>query len=95
MTKEEMFEKTDTPNRPFQKVNGDMVGPLPKTTSGNKLTLTFQDYFSKLMICLPKPDREATTVARIFFAEIIANFKISSTLITTLCLTCLPTSANY
>ena len=66
---------TDTPCRPFEKVYVDMVGPLPVSSSGNTLILTFQDDFSKYMTCAAMPDGEASTVARVFFDEVIAKFR--------------------
>ena len=73
---------TDTAVRPFQKIYMDMVGPLPETTSGNKLILTVQDDFSKFMLCAPMPDGEASTVAKVFFSEVIARYGVPSILVT-------------
>ena len=73
---------TDTPCRPFEKVYMDMVGPLPVSSSGNRFILTFQDDFSKYMTCAAMPDGEASTVARVFFDEVIAKFGVPSKLVT-------------
>lgn len=73
---------TDTPTRPFQKVYMDMVGPLPETVSGNKLILSFQDDFSKFMLCAPMPDGEARTVAKVFFKEIVSRYGVPGVLVT-------------
>ena len=73
---------TDTPKRPFDKVYMDMVGPLPISTSGNKYILTFQDDFSKYLVCVAMTDAEAQTVSKAFFNEIIAMFGTPRVLIT-------------
>ena len=73
---------TDTPLKPFDKVHMDIVGILPTTTSGNKYILTFQDDFSKFMTCAAIPDAEASTVAKVFFNDIITRFNIPKVLIT-------------
>ena len=38
---------TDTPSRSFEKIQIDLVGPLPHTESGNLYMLTWQDCLSK------------------------------------------------
>jgi len=73
---------TDTPHRPFDKVYMDIVGPLVQSARENKFILTFQDDFSKYLICTAIPDAEATTVARAFFNEIISKFNIPKMLVT-------------
>ena len=73
---------TDTPHRPFDKTYMDMVGPLPITAQGNRYILTFMDDFSKYLVCVAIPDAEASTIARVFFNEIIAKFQIPKSLVT-------------
>lgn len=73
---------TDTPKRPFEKVFMDIVGPLPETTSGNKYILTFLEDLSKYLVCIPIPDMEASTVASVFFDEIISRYGVPKVLVT-------------
>ena len=73
---------TDTPIKPFDKVHMDIVGILPTTVSGNRFILTFQDDFSKFMTCAAIPDAEASTVAKVFFEDIITRFNIPKVLVT-------------
>ena len=73
---------TDTPIRPFSKIYMDCVGPLPESSSENKLILTIQDDFSKYMVCAAMKDGEASTVARTFVTEWIAKFGIPGSIVT-------------
>ena len=60
----------------------NLYGPLPESSTGNKLILTIQDDFSKFMISAPMPDGEASTVAKVFVLEWIAKFGISNMIVT-------------
>ena len=40
------LKEVDTPRFPFAKMAIDMVGPLPKTLSGNQYILTANDWYS-------------------------------------------------
>ena len=48
---------------PFQRVAFDLVGPLPRTTQGNKYLLTCMDYASKYPEAVPIRKVDAETVA--------------------------------
>ncbi|KAI8513239.1 hypothetical protein Bbelb_098780 [Branchiostoma belcheri] len=52
---------------PNKRIAIDIVGPLPKTTLGNKYVLVLSDYFSKWVEVFPMPDETALTVAQIIF----------------------------
>ena len=41
----------------------DVLGPLPKTDSGNQYLLIAQDYFTKWPEAFALPDQQAVTVA--------------------------------
>lgn len=73
---------TDTPERPFDKVYLDIVGPLPITNKGNKYILTFEDDLTRFMDCYALPDCEASTVAKVFYEEIITRYRIPKVLLT-------------
>ncbi|GFV98673.1 retrovirus-related Pol polyprotein from transposon 412 [Trichonephila clavipes] len=48
---------------PFERIAFDILGPLPRTASGNKYLLVVIDYFTKWPEVYPIPDQEAPTVA--------------------------------
>ncbi|GFT29868.1 retrovirus-related Pol polyprotein from transposon 412 [Trichonephila clavipes] len=50
---------------PFERIAFDILGPLPRTASGNKYLLVVMDYFTKWPEVYPIPDQEAPTVARL------------------------------
>ena len=59
---------TDTPNRVFEKVQIDLVGPLPKSDNENEYMLTWQDCLSKYSGAIPLASIDAPTIA-VAFAE--------------------------
>ncbi|XP_019645940.1 PREDICTED: uncharacterized protein LOC109486545 [Branchiostoma belcheri] len=52
---------------PNKRIAIDVVGPLPKTSSGNKYVLVLSDYFTKWVEIFAIPDETASTVARVIF----------------------------
>ena len=73
---------TSPVTRPFQKVSLDIVGPLPKTHSGNQYILTFQDHFPKYPEAFPLTNQKATTIAKVFVEEIICRHGTPEVLLT-------------
>ena len=65
---------TDTPSRVFEKIQMDIVGPLPKTDFGNMYILTWQDCLSKYSGAIPLCKIDATTVAIALTEHIICVF---------------------
>ena len=65
---------TDTPKEAFDKVQMDLVGPLPRTTDGNIYILTLQDCLTKYSEAIPIPDQEAITVAMALAENFITRF---------------------
>ena len=59
---------------PFARVAMDMMGPLPRTTRGNRYILVIADYFSKWVEAFPMKNGEAETVARLLVCEVICRF---------------------
>ena len=59
---------TDTPTKVFEKLQMDIVGPLPETETGNRYILTWQDCLSKYSGGIPLSNVEAPTIA-VAFAE--------------------------
>ena len=54
----------------------DIVGPLPRTQSGNRYILTVVDHFTKHAEAYALPDQEAVTIARVFLIEFISRFGV-------------------
>ena len=52
----------------------DMMGPLPRTTRGNRYILVIADYFSKWVEAFPMKNGEAVTVARLLVREVFCRF---------------------
>lgn len=59
----ERFMLTTTPTKPFDVVVVDTIGLLPVTTKGNRYILSIQCDFSKYVVYVPMPTKEARTVA--------------------------------
>ena len=65
---------TDTPTQPFEKIQIDIVGPLPKTDSANKYILTIQDNFSEYSDAIPLPSVNSIAVAYTLAEEFFSRF---------------------
>ena len=50
--------------KPFQRIAMDVVGPLPKSKSGNRFILTICDYATRYPEAIPLPSTEAERVAK-------------------------------
>ena len=61
---------------PMHKVAMDILGPLPKSKSGNKYILVISDYFSKWTEAYPLPNQEALTVAQKLVDQWICRFSV-------------------
>ena len=55
---------TTTPNKPFDVVSLDTIGPFPITESGNRYAITLQCDLSKYVMTFPVPDKSASTIAK-------------------------------
>ena len=54
----------------------DIVGPLPRTSRGNRYILTVVVHFTKHAETNPLPDQEAPTVARVFLNEFVSRYEV-------------------
>ena len=59
---------------PLDRLDTDILGPLPTSDSGNKYILLVQDQFTKWTECYAIPDQTAETVAHKIVFEFIARF---------------------
>lgn len=69
-TVEEMMV-TDTPEKPFSKVSIDTIGPLRESSNGNRYVLSMMCELSKYVIMAPIPAKDAKTVARCIFRNLV------------------------
>jgi len=63
---------------PFQRVQMDVLGPLPKTHSGNRFVLVIVDCFTKWVEAFPVGNVRAKTVAEVFIKEVISRHGVPS-----------------
>ncbi|GFT98290.1 retrovirus-related Pol polyprotein from transposon 412 [Trichonephila clavipes] len=61
---------------PFECIAFDILGPLPRTASGNKYLLVLIDYFTKWPEVYPIPDQEAPTVAEAVVQHWISRYGV-------------------
>ena len=59
---------------PFERIEIDVFGPLPKSKSGNKYILTMCDCFTKWIEAVPLSDQEANTITRAFVDTFICRY---------------------
>lgn len=65
-TKEEL-KLTPTPNKPFDIVTMDTIGPLPKSDNGNIYGVTMICNLTKYLITVAVPNKESKTIAKAIF----------------------------
>ena len=65
---------TDTPSRSFEKIQIDLVGPLPLTESGNLYMLTWQDCLSKYSGAIPLSKIDSPHIAIALAENLICMF---------------------
>lgn len=71
--KEPLF-LTPTPQKPFDTLILDTIGPLPTSDQGNKYAVTMICDLSKYLIIAPIPDKEAPTVAKAIFTNFVLTY---------------------
>ena len=59
---------------PLERVALDILGPLPRSSRGNRYILVVADYFTRWTEAYPIPNQEATTVARRFIVEFVCRY---------------------
>nr|CAI5826444.1 unnamed protein product [Callosobruchus analis] len=66
-----MLSKTQSISRPWQLISADLVGPLPRSSSGYAYILSVCDCFSKFVLLFPLRTPNATQVARVIEDQVI------------------------
>ena len=59
----------------------DLIGPLPKTSRGNKYIVTLTDYFSKWAEAAPPFNKTAEGIAKFMYSVSLKYTKLLHTLI--------------
>ncbi|KMQ85118.1 integrase core domain protein [Lasius niger] len=62
---------------PFERLQMDILGPLPITTSGNRYLLVIVDCFTKWVEAFPLKNIKARTVAEVFVSQIISRHGVT------------------
>lgn len=70
-----------TSTEPFEKLFIDVVGPFPRTISGNAYILTMQDDLTKFSIATPMANHEGNAVAYYFVTTLVCLHGIPTTLV--------------
>jgi len=73
---------TMTVSRPFEKIFMDIVGPLPKSFSGNVFILTLQDDLTKFKWAVPMCNHDANTVVTHFVTQFVCLHGLPQNLVT-------------
>lgn len=58
---------------PFERIQVDILGPLPVTTSGNKYLLVAADCFTRWPKATPLRNKRATTIARSLASQVFSR----------------------
>ena len=61
---------------PMQMVAVDILGPLPRTSTGNRYVLVAGGYFTEWIEAYPIPNQEAVTVAQKLLDEMFCRFSL-------------------
>lgn len=67
----EQLKITDTPQRPFDIVSIDTIGPMTKSHNGNIYAITMICNMTKYLISIPIPDKSMKTVSKGIFENFI------------------------
>lgn len=70
----ECLEKTNTPQKPFDLVQIDTVGPLQQSQNGFKYAVTMQCELTKYLVIIPTMGKTAAEIARAIFENWILIF---------------------
>lgn len=73
---------TNTPEKPFDQLSIDTIGPLPCTANNNKYAVTIICNLSKFLIIVPIENKEANTVAQAIVNNVFLSFGLCHTVLT-------------
>lgn len=61
---------------PFERIAVDILGPLPKSVSGNRYVLVVTDYFTRWPEAIPLPDQQTPTIVEALVTHVFSRFGI-------------------
>ena len=67
--------------RPWEVISTDIIGPLPRSTSGHRFVLVVMDCFSKFSLFFPLRSATASKVTKLIEEQVILMFGVPHTLI--------------
>ena len=73
---------TNTPDKQFDTVYVDTIGPLPKSYKGNEYAVTLLCDLTKYLVTIPIQDKSARTIAKAIFENFILTYGPMKTFIT-------------
>ncbi|EYB87694.1 hypothetical protein Y032_0258g424 [Ancylostoma ceylanicum] len=69
------------PQRPFERLHTDIIGPLPQCINGNKFISITVCAFSKLVICTAIPNQTTDIVVKALINGVIAKHRIPNEIV--------------
>lgn len=77
-----MLSKTPTVTKPWQLISVDVVGPLPRSSSGYVYILTVSDCFSKFVLLFPLRKATANSITKLLEEQVILVYGAPKKIIT-------------
>jgi len=75
------YLKTFSPTEPLMDLYVDLLGPLPRTASGNEYLLVIVDRFSKMIRAIPLQRIDAEPIAAAFLDNFVAAYRPPATIL--------------
>lgn len=72
---------TETPQKPFDIVIVDTIGPMARSANGNTYAITMMCDLTKYLVTAPIPNKEAKTVAKAIFEKVVLIYGPMKTLL--------------
>ena len=76
------LQKIPVSDQPFQLISADIIGPLPRSSSGNAYVLLVVDQLTRYAEAFALPDQKAKTIARALVDGVFAKHGIPDKLLT-------------
>lgn len=73
--------KRALPERPWEMIATDLVGPLPRSSRGFKYICVITDVFSKYVVIKPIRDAKSKTVAAVIESEVFLTYGVPSVIL--------------
>lgn len=73
---------TDTPQKTFDKLSIDTIGPMPRSLNNHSYAVTINWNLSKFLIIIPVENKEAKTVAAAIVNNVFLQYGICREILT-------------